>query len=904
MATEPCVAFVSYAREDREFVLKVAEALRIQGIVVHGDWELAGGEDYEDQLRALIVDADTLLFFIAPESAGSPGCMKELAIAGDQGKRIVPVLRRNVPDAAALPTALRTPQWLFLRAGDDFVEGIRELGRALNTDPELLPEHRRLAVASDNWDRAGRNRGYLLHGAELEEAERWLARTTAATPRLPQPTALQSAFILASQERRRRMTRWTLIGAGVVIAALAGLAGVAEQQRRTAERRRIVAEAARLVAEANLLRARHVSLFQRAVLLTLEAERRSPSMEATQALLEVSTLLRPPLASFRHDHPVRSVAFSRDGDSVAAATLDGAVHLWSIATGKEAGGLGSDADARSVTFGSDDGHVITDGHDRRAHSWDLKTGKEVAAWQHKGTFAVSRDGRYAATVIDGEVRVAPPGGEVAQRLPMHGYPVQVALSEDGSHVATANADGLVEIWNTGKELPGFGSAEHTYESDIKALQFSPDGHWLAAGSQDGVARLWDTTRGAEVTRFEHGDAILGLAFSGDGSILATAGRDGTVRLWALATRQEVGRLAHEDAVHAVAFSADGKRIATASEDKTVRLWALEGETRTFTHDSDIADVVFTPDGRSVVAASADGGTWASSLTDGDGAGPRKLTEQQSTVWSLALSSDGLYLATASDEDGTARIWRLSDAVEVARIACDGPALTVAFSPDGKTLATSGKDGTVRVSTVPRGEEIARFRHDALVQDVAFDPSGRLVASASEDGTARVWDVRAKRELLRVAHDDSAVATGVAFSPDGKLLATAGSDSTARLWRIPGGQPMARIGNEGMGYRVAFSPDGRYLATASADGTARVWDIASQAEVARLTPSATVERIAFSPTGSQLVITAGDRTARVWQWQPEDVRSEVCARLTRNLTEAEWRQYLGNEPYHRTCENLP
>ncbi len=130
------------------------------------------------------------------------------------------------------------------------------------------------------------------------------------------------------------------------------------------------------------------------------------------------------------------------------------------------------------------------------------------------------------------------------------------------------------------------------------------------------------------------------------------------------------------------------------------------------------------------------------------------------------------------------------------------------------------------------------------------------------------------------------------------------DNTARVWEAATGQEVARMAHEVLVCAVAFSPDGQWLATGSYDNTARVWEAASGQEVARMAHEGGVGAVAFSPDGQWLATGSGDDTARVWLVWPEDLIAEACARLTRNLTQEEWEQYLGDEPYRKTCPDLP
>jgi len=199
-------------------------------------------------------------------------------------------------------------------------------------------------------------------------------------------------------------------------------------------------------------------------------------------------------------------------------------------------------------------------------------------------------------------------------------------------------------------------------------------------------------------------------------------------------------------------------------------------------------------------------------------------------------------------------------------------------------------------------ELAHVTHDLAVSAAAFSPDGRWVVSGSWDNTARVWEAATGREVARLTHDG--YVTAAAFSRDGRWVVSGSADGTARVWEAATGREVARLTHDHWVSAVAFSPDGRWVVSGSGDKTARVWEAATGREVARLTHDARVTAAAFSPDGQWIVSESYDGIAWVWRWRPKDLIELACARLTRNLTRTEWKQYLGEEPYRKTCENLP
>ncbi len=211
--------FISYAREDQEFVRRLHDALEERERDTWIDWkDIPLTANFLQEVYAGIEGSDTFAFMISPDSLDSKVCMQELNHAVENNKRLAPIWHRDVDDEA-VPPELASHNWVFFRETDDFEEAFERLVEAMETDLEWVKAHTRLLVRAKEWESEGQDPSYLLHGKDLEAAEKLQVREAEKEPKL---TLLQKQYIHASRRAATTLQRRLLDT--VKLSKLGGLA--------------------------------------------------------------------------------------------------------------------------------------------------------------------------------------------------------------------------------------------------------------------------------------------------------------------------------------------------------------------------------------------------------------------------------------------------------------------------------------------------------------------------------------------------------------------------------------------------------------------------------------------------------------------------------------------------------
>lgn len=874
--------FISYARKDKDFVRRLHGALQENGRKTWVDWEsIPPSAEWKQEIYSAIERADAVIFVISPHSAASATCADEVAHAAKYSKRIIPLLREDV-DEGRLPKAVRDRNWIFFKPSDEFDPAFKALSKALDTDLDWVRTHTRLLTRAIEWDGNRRDYSFALHGSDLQRAE---ACMTGGEERVPRLVPLQIEYILTSRRDTTRR-RTVMFGSGLLALVAVLIFGLLFWQKRQESnlniaasfRERGIFELANnnpLGAEVLLARALVINDTPDARQLLLKARARSSRLLWISPDLAQSTL----------------VAISDDGTLFALRTKAG-VEIWDTARRERVDVINTDKDIQRGAF-SLSNRLVGLASDEAIEVWKLEAGAhrrlaDIKATNIVSSVVFSTSGVLISGDKDGVISLWEAGDENqghATELRGHSDSItNLAVSLDGRFLVSASSDDTVRVWDLlGKKETGTFVA---HDDAVLCVAVSPDGELVASGGWGNTIWIWQLKTGTKLRALEgHTGSILNLGFSPDGKWLVSSSEDRTARVWEVERGVPVVVLpGHRSDLTTVAFvgSRGHGQLITGEADGIVRLWDVDsiGQRDELTtlrgHERPVTMIGFSPGRSMVISSSVDRTLRLWNLQTRRLAGV--LLGHADNITALAVHPDGLHVASAS-RDATVRIWDIDQGEVVALWHAEKREKlyirTVTYSPDGLLLASGADDGRIRIWDARFGRLLHDFAaHDDKLLEIAFTPDGKLLASAAGQ-LIKLWRVD-DWTLARTLAGHRKGVFQIQFSPDGRSLLSASDDKTVRLWDVESGKELAdALEHASPVWSVDFTADAASIVSGCEDWTVHLWRIETGAgktkfgrhEVLQLADGP-VWHVAFGQYGKEPVlgIAGQDRTIRVLNMQ--------------------------------------
>jgi len=550
---------------------------------------------------------------------------------------------------------------------------------------------------------------------------------------------------------------------------------------------------------------------------------------------------------FNYPSVLVSLAWSPTGQELASGDADGNLRLWQLPCQTEPLTLpGQSGSVRAVAFSPDGQILASGGSDNTLRLWGVSS--------HQLLFSLD-NGRFGIN--------------------------DIKWSANGSHLAFVSTSRQVVVVKREEQVFQKELGLDDSGGPLRSVGWSPNNQLLAAGDSQGGITVWTNLQPGTARRFVVAGgnvAIHTLSVSPDNSFLTVGAGDSSLKIWKITKGNQnsldlipqFNLVGHTGSVRGAVYDPLGQWLFSVSDDHTIQIWDTTSGQALLKLNGSLSyqtNPVWLQGSKQIVTSGSDGQIrlWESRI-DTPIASLDTTTEKR-TSSALAASFDGSWLAVAK-ENGELSIWQTSTPKPQKIFEVKTPQLvSLAISPDGKLLAGAGQDGYLHLWQW-KGNELRLFKDiplpSRLVRTLIFSPDGKKLVTGDDGGQLLVWDTQNWQSAEKLTGHSGFIKTLV-FSQNGQFLVSGGQDGVVRTWDFERQKELSAIQLTGPLEALTISPQGEAIATATLDGNIQVWQPVSRKLYFELKGAGLQALgLAFSPDGQQLAATRQDGALQIWQ----------------------------------------
>lgn len=703
---------------------------------------------------------------------------------------------------------------------------------------------RLLENKAQNWIKGGASKKTgLLDEEELAQAKKWLKRKSAKN------LGYSSELVALCKASQHKIYRFKIL-TRVVLSAIMILFIATIWQLGQSEYHRKNARSGELAATARLIRDKSPKQLPLSLLISIESITglrastleslffgKSSTLAGTRILREDLAILgKAKMSQPSANKRIKAIAFSPDGKLFASAS-ENQLCIWETISMQNMTCLEHDTAVTNLVFAENSTQIYSTSKGGHLHRWNTKTRKQL--WTFTTNKAIK----------------------------------SIVLNNKGNYLAGIVGQS-VQLWHT---KDGNKGSVFNHGQAIKAISFAANSVFLNSVSRNKVI-VWNIDKKMPHKTLAFNVNITKQTYSPDGHLLAAANsQTKIVSVWDLLTMKKTLDTKHNDTVYAIAFDQRSEFLATGVKDGTAHIWNLANGTSTTLRKNSIIKTIIGND---------------------------KL-QSPGAVMDINFSLDSRYVATANT-DLTASIWNRDTGKEFLRMIHDEKVRQVGFSPSGKILASATKNTGVWLWGLNKGDELARLNHETIVTQLSYSQDGRYLCTVDTDSYFYLWDIITGTKISK--DDNHCPAIGLSAQPS--AYKTIIDTDNHKVLIMQGDHKIAEVHHIDIEL-ATISADGKFLATSDYNWI-HIWEWQSsgllfwnQGQFTKLSDIRNIQRgindITFSPDNRYLATAGSDNTAIVRYWQQADLVDRSCSRLSKkNLTMPEWKDYIYDEDYRKTC----